>query len=138
MKFNNFGADVGCDPNAINNNTPNLNTSLSDSRCPIPVSKDIPPEIENLMNDKSRTVNLGMQELDGDEIETTLDKTRGYTLPKHINAKPEDMIDLTKFREEIRSKYRIFICRNFRTKRSITDWILSSCRRSVAPSINQH
>ena len=110
MKFNNFGADIGCDPNAINNNTPNLNTSLSDSRCPIPVSKDIPTEIEKLMNDKSRTVNLGMQELDGQEIESTLEKTRGYTLPKHINAKPEDMIDLTKFREEIRPNVKeIFI-----------------------------
>jgi hypothetical protein len=104
-----FGQHIGCDPSSQNNNTPHKDISLSDSRCPIPVSTKLTPEIEKILKEKPQ-VNLGMQELDDQDIESTLEKQRGYALPKHIDAKPEDSVDMSRYEDEVKPYIRkIFI-----------------------------
>ena len=90
------------DPLCVNNNAPNPDISLTDSRSSVPAFDECTPELEAKFNDPKCTIQLGIQNFSDDAIEEQMRREGGYTVPNNLHLPPEHFVNLEEYEVEQR------------------------------------
>ena len=96
--------DIPYNPSAVNNDTPQPGLSLSDYRSNIDEYLcELSEEEKAEFQDKKKTIQMGLQHWGSDEdLDSKINKSRGFSVPINEKVKPEDMVNLDDYSDVIR------------------------------------